>query len=97
MRRVTRIYAAYHWYLASPYWKVRQRAALKRANYRCQHCGLRANQVHHLTYVRIFNESPNDLVVLCNRCHADLQHKAPANDNQLTMFPLFAKDKGTSS
>jgi hypothetical protein len=31
MRRVTRI-SAYHWYLASPYWKVRRREALKRAN-----------------------------------------------------------------
>ena len=45
MRRVTRI-SAYHWYLASPYWKVRRRAALKRANYLCQNCGQRATQVH---------------------------------------------------
>ena len=93
MRRVTRI-SAYHWYLASPYWKVRRREALKRANYRCQHCGLPANQVHHLTYVGVFNESPDDLAALCDRCHADLHHKTPANDNQLTMFPLLAKDKG---
>jgi hypothetical protein len=36
---------------------------------------------------------PNDLVALCERCHAGLHHKTPANDNQLTMFPLLAKDK----
>jgi len=72
MRRVTRI-SAYHWYLASPYWKVRRRAALKRANYLCQNnCGQRATQVHHLTYIGVFNESPDDLVALCDRCHADL-------------------------
>jgi 5-methylcytosine-specific restriction endonuclease McrA len=92
MRPVTRI-SAYHWYLASPYWKVRRRAALKRANYLCQNCGQRATQVHHLTYVGVFNESPSDLVALCDRCHADLHHKTPANDNQLTMFPLPAQDK----
>jgi 5-methylcytosine-specific restriction endonuclease McrA len=96
MRRVTRI-SAYHWYLASPYWKVRRREALKRANWMCQDCGQRATQVHHLTYVGVFNESPTDLVALCDRCHADLHHKTPANDNQLTMFPVLAKDKGTSS
>jgi len=49
--------------------------------------------VHHLTYVGVFNESPSDLVALCDRCHADLHHKTPANDNQLTMFPLPAQDK----
>jgi 5-methylcytosine-specific restriction endonuclease McrA len=92
MRPVTRI-SAYYWYLASPHWKVRRRAALKRANYLCQNCGQRATQVHHLTYVGVFKESPSDLVALCDRCHADLHHKTPANDNQLTMFPLLAQDK----
>jgi hypothetical protein len=36
---------------------------------------------------------PRDLLALCARCHADLHHKAPANGNQLTIFPLLAKDK----
>ena len=49
--------------------------------------------MHHLTYVGVFNESPSDLVALCDRCHADLHHKTPANDNQLTIFPLLAQDK----
>src|SRR6516165_10850200 len=66
---------------------------VKRANHLCQNCGQRATQVHHLTYVGVFNESPSDLVALCDRCHADLHHKTPANDNQLTMFPLPAQDK----
>jgi 5-methylcytosine-specific restriction endonuclease McrA len=92
MRRVTRI-SAYHWYLASPYWKVRRREALKRANWRCQNCGQPATQVHHVTYVGVFNEAPSDLAALCARCHADLHHKTPANDNQLTMFPLLTKQK----
>jgi 5-methylcytosine-specific restriction endonuclease McrA len=91
-RHVTRIFA-YHWYLASPYWQVRRRAALKRANYSCQECGQRATQVHHLTYVGVFNEAPSDLMALCERCHADLRHKTPANDNQITMFPLFVNKK----
>jgi 5-methylcytosine-specific restriction endonuclease McrA len=92
--RFTRI-SAYHWYLASPYWQVRRRAALKRADYLCRNCGQRASQVHHVTYVGLFDESPNDLIPLCDRCHADLHRKTPANDNQLTMFPLFATNEGT--
>jgi hypothetical protein len=43
--------------------------------------------------VGVFKESPSDLVALCDRCHADLHHKTPANGNQLTMFPLLAQDK----
>ena len=26
-------------------------------------------QIHHLTYKNIFNESPEDLMILCSRCH----------------------------
>jgi 5-methylcytosine-specific restriction endonuclease McrA len=92
MRRVTRI-STYHWYLRSPYWKVRQRHTLKRDNYRCRKCRLRADHVHHVSYVNVFNEPPSDLASLCARCHADLHHKTPANDNQLTLFPLLARDR----
>src|SRR5262245_31720306 len=50
-------------------------------------------KLRHLSYIGVFNESPGDLVALCDRCHADLHHKTAANDNQLTMFPLLGKTK----
>jgi len=33
----------------------------------------------------VFNELPTDLKALCDKCHADIHHKTPANDNQLEL------------
>jgi hypothetical protein len=75
--------AAYEWYLASPSWQERREWILKRANYICEKCKKRpATQVHHLTYDRIFNELPTDLVTLCKQCHAEIHWRQPANDSQ---------------
>jgi hypothetical protein len=30
-----------------------------------------------------FSELPTDLMALCGKCHTDIHHKTPANDNQL--------------
>lgn len=42
-------------------------------NYRgrsCEICGVNYSlQVHHLTYENIFNEEPEDLIILCKKCH----------------------------
>jgi 5-methylcytosine-specific restriction endonuclease McrA len=62
----------YHAYLRSPEWRERRRVVLARAGGRCERCKLRkAREVHHLTYVRIFNEPPSDLQALCGICHDD--------------------------
>jgi hypothetical protein len=57
---------------------------LKRANYSCEKCkDWPATEVHHLTYVRVFNELPSDLIALCKQCHAEIHWRQPANDNQM--------------
>ena len=59
-------------YRRHPEWQARRTAALARAGYRCQACGendVRLD-VHHNSYARYGDESPFDLVVLCDRCHA---------------------------
>lgn len=63
---------SYAEYLASPEWKARRAAALKRAGHRCQLCAYsgRNLDVHHNNYNAIGNEAPGDLVVLCKLCHA---------------------------
>jgi len=77
---------AYAWYLASPSWHERRQWILKRATYICEKCRKRpATQVHHLTYVRVFNELPTDLVALCKQCHNEIHWRQPANDNQLQL------------
>jgi 5-methylcytosine-specific restriction endonuclease McrA len=90
--------AAYHWYLGSAFWRERREFILERANYTCEKCGKRrATEVHHLTYIRVFQELPADLVALCKPCHAEIHWRQPANDNQLQLsfdFPQAEEDWG---
>lgn len=63
-------------YLNSEHWHITRLAALERAGHRCQVCnGADRLDVHHRTYERLGNERPEDLTVLCRRCH-DLFHDA---------------------
>ncbi|HMF21459.1 MAG TPA: HNH endonuclease signature motif containing protein [Pseudolabrys sp.] len=76
--------SAYNWYLGSAFWRERREHILKRANYTCEKCGKRpAAEVHHLTYIRIYQELPSDLVALCKPCHNEIHWRQPANDNQI--------------
>lgn len=55
-----------------------------------RHCALNATHtdflnVHHNTYVRLFNELPEDLVILCSKCHQhfhDILPKPPEEDSE---------------
>jgi 5-methylcytosine-specific restriction endonuclease McrA len=63
-------YRDYETYLRSPEWKEKSHAAKERAGWRC---ALDFNgkdlDVHHRTYARLGHEDPDDLIVLCHRCH----------------------------
>lgn len=71
-------------YIRSPQWRRKAAAALARADYRCERCGLsrysRRLEVHHITYERFKQERPEDLEVLCPQCHeqADAERAAAA-------------------
>lgn len=61
-------------YLRSRAWKAKRLASIRGSGYRCATCqrfvpDARKLQVHHLTYVRLGCERPDDLMVLCMRCH----------------------------
>lgn len=72
----------YREYLASPHWQATRREML-RTQAECNQCyiprwlaNLRDGQdfnVHHRSYVNLGNERPEDLEVLCHRCH-QLEH-----------------------
>lgn len=65
-------------YLQSDGWKERRQRKLEQAGHRCQRCESRSRlHVHHLTYQRLGKEHPDDLMVLCHRCHA-AEHGKPA-------------------
>lgn len=61
---------AYSLYISeSPAWKEKRRLVIERESGLCQRCKNPGNQVHHLTYRRLFNEDLNDLELLCVGCH----------------------------
>ena len=57
-------------YYKSEDWEKIRTFALHRAKHRCQRCGASGIlQVHHSTYNNLYNEKPEDLEVLCKKCH----------------------------
>lgn len=63
--------AEYHEYLESDHWKDLRRAVLRRAKNKCQMCGSKYRlDVHHNSYANLGHEHPDDLIVLCRRCHS---------------------------
>jgi hypothetical protein len=65
-------YAGYEAYLRSDHWAA-FRVQILRGSRNCRVCGGPARVVHHMTYDRLGNESPGDVVVVCAPCH-DLIH-----------------------
>jgi 5-methylcytosine-specific restriction endonuclease McrA len=60
----------YYRYLETPAWRVKRDRVMRRAGGICEACGVaRANEVHHLTYARVFEEPLYDLVAICSPCH----------------------------
>ena len=63
-------------YYKSEEWQIKRAFAINRASSRCQRCGATGIlQVHHKTYDNLYNEKPEDLEVLCLKCHpkADME------------------------
>ena len=66
-------------YLNSPNWKARCALVMQRDDGICRRCGTeRATQTHHLYYRNRFHECLDDLISLCDTCHARLSGKSKA-------------------
>lgn len=60
----------YKQYLRSPQWDVKRAEAVKAADGHCRKCGKMGKlEVHHISYVRMGQERPEDLIALCPACH----------------------------
>jgi HNH endonuclease len=83
---------SYEDYICSVEWRMKATDAKRRAGWMCALCEETAElEVHHRTYRRLGREHPDDLVVLCGRCHR--RHHgtfAECTERQLTlpMVPL---------
>ena len=69
----------YQDYLSTPEWNIIRKFALRDANYQCQLCDATGVMlhVHHKRYPRRGEEQPEDLIVLCENCHAKVHGKYP--------------------
>ena len=65
----------YQNYLKSFDWRIK-RVAFINASPFCRACGSNKNLcVHHLSYKNLFNETAEDVVVLCEVCHKKVHKK----------------------
>ncbi len=75
----------YNLYLASREWAVKKQAVHERAGGLCERCRRHPiAAVHHLTYIRKYNEDLMDLQAICRGCHDFVHAKSntdPAADN----------------
>ena len=57
-------------YIRSREWKAKRIQVLLRDQFICQVCfHAKASQVHHKTYIRLYQELPEDLISICTPCH----------------------------
>ena len=61
----------YREYLKTDDWQRKRYVVLKRDNWTCQYCGVKATEVHHKKYAKyqIGKEPIKWLVSLCRSCH----------------------------
>jgi 5-methylcytosine-specific restriction endonuclease McrA len=77
-------------YLHSKWWRKRRRAAFRAARSRCQLCGAKATEVHHLSYDHLWSEPDNELLVLCLKCHAAIHGKRPRRKKGKKKFRKYS-------
>lgn len=67
----------YNSYLKSSKWKTFKQSLIKERGNKCERCsgeGLVLDG-HHLTYKRFMNELPEDVMLVCRRCHDEIHGK----------------------
>lgn len=64
----------YGQYLQSEHWKIFRMNVLIARGTQCAicQCFTKYPNVHHLTYERLGNELPDDVIVTCRGCHEDI-------------------------
>lgn len=65
---------SYKAYLLSPKWRGFTNNIRKIRKHKCEKCGSNIRlQIHHKSYLNIFKETPDDVLLLCKACH-ELEH-----------------------
>jgi hypothetical protein len=85
---------SYSEYINGPAWKAKREEKLRQVGRRCECCGSSNRlEVHHLTYVRLFHEDLNDLMVLCFYHHMAAEECASNGEVRKKGDPLRLRSK----
>lgn len=83
----------YEAYLCSPEWWGKRNAVMDRASGRCERCGAMAMCVHHLTYIRKYNERIEDLTALCDDCHHSIHRPGSVLSREESEIRLASRNR----
>ncbi len=64
-------------YIGSKKWKDLKKSIIEKRGNACERCNAKPKQIdlHHKTYIRLFNEEENDVMLLCRGCHEKEHNK----------------------
>lgn len=66
-------------YLQSPEWKAFKATIVQERGNKCEQCRIEGQNVcidlHHITYVRLGHELPQDVKLLCRNCHENTHQR----------------------
>ena len=81
-------------YYKSEEWRNKRLFALHKAGHRCDKCASKLNlEVHHLTYENLYDQKPEDLTVLCPRCHKKADRKREYENWYNSAFDTYMTKK----
>ena len=90
----------YYSYLESKEWLTIRVELLYTRGCKCEKCKKDFEphklQIHHITYDRLYNELPSDLLVVCGRCHMEIHNITPNKDfnkKKKVKVPKYSKSK----
>jgi len=89
----TQQWESYAEYLKSNEWQKIRRKKLKSTNYKCEICGKKATEVHHIKYVIWGTEENQHLQSLCHQCHLKFHKDKPKKDIKRLEFRIFKRKK----
>lgn len=83
----------YQAYLASPEWKSIRRRVLKRDANLCRLCGVKAQDVHHVSYEQavMIGKKDGDLISLCHACHRGIEFDGERHRDEAAKLHLLTE------
>lgn len=91
----------YKEYIVSKEWYDLKIDLLEIRGCKCEICGKQKHptrlQIHHKHYLTLFNENPEDLLILCSTCHKEIHRDKNNKKKRVKPKPITKKNKNSRS